>query len=85
MKNQTNITIPSKIKPAVYRKIQEDYDLRLKIAADTGKREITIYQNAYRSSDRIENVFLIKSFQRHTGWTDEEIFEENVSEIIDAI
>ena len=34
MKEQANITIPRKIKSTVYRKIREDYELRLKIAAD---------------------------------------------------
>ncbi|GAB0155907.1 hypothetical protein CHRYSEOSP005_11690 [Chryseobacterium sp. Alg-005] len=85
MKEQANITIPRKIKPTVYRKIQEDYDLRLKIAADTGKRESAIYLNAYRGSEKIENIFIIQSFQRHTGWTNAEIYEEDIQEIIDAI
>ncbi|GEN74121.1 hypothetical protein [Chryseobacterium lathyri] len=85
MKEQANITIPTKIKHTVYRKIREDYDLRLKIAADTGKRESAIYLNAYRDSEKIENIFIIQSFQRHTGWTDGEIYEKDVQEIIDAI
>ena len=86
MKEQANITITSKIKSTVYRKIQEDYDLRVKIAADTGKREQAIYLNAYRDSEKIENIFIIKSFQKHTGWSDSEIFErEDKKAIIDAI
>lgn len=85
MKEQANITITSKIRSTVYRKIQEDYDLRVKIAADTGKREQAIYLNAYRDSEKIENVFIIKSFQKHTGWSDAEIFEkEGKQSIINA-
>lgn len=85
MKERANITIPKKIKPTVYRKIQEDYDLRVKIAADTGKREQAIYLNAYRDSEKIENIFVIQSFQRHTGWSNNEVYEEDVQQIIDAI
>lgn len=85
MKEQANITIPRKLKNTVYRKIREDLELREKIEKDTGKKREALYQNAYRDSEKIESIFIIQSFQRHTGWSNAEIYEEDIHEIIDAI
>lgn len=77
MKEQTNIVNPQRIKPTVYRKIQEDYDLRVTIANEIDIRESTLYMAAYRNSKLIENYFVIESFKKNTGWKSEEIFEED--------
>ena len=75
MKEQTNIANHLKIKSEVSRKIQNDYELRLAISGDIQMRESALYMAAYRNSKALENYFLIASFKKHSGWTDEEIFE----------
>ncbi|OCK53203.1 hypothetical protein BA768_01210 [Chryseobacterium sp. CBo1] len=82
---EANITNPKRISITVYRKIQEDYDLRAAMASDLGMRENALYLAAYRKSKSLENYFYIESFKKHTGWTDDQIFEVDKQEIIDAI
>ena len=71
---QANITKTNKIKDTVYRKIQEDYDLRIKIARDVQMRENALYLAALRNAKRIEHYFIIEAFKKHSGWDDDQIF-----------
>lgn len=82
---EANITNPKRISITVYRKIQEDYDLRVAMASDLGMRESALYLAAYRKSKSLENYFYIQSFKKHTGWKDDQIFVVDKQEIIDAI
>ncbi|SHH89696.1 hypothetical protein SAMN05421866_4180 [Chryseobacterium oranimense] len=75
MKNQTNILKPRKIKGEVFRKILDDYNLRKKIADETGNRETAVSNWAYRESDKVLNYFAVKAIKKHTGWTDKQIFQ----------
>ncbi|WP_312900238.1 hypothetical protein [Chryseobacterium taichungense] len=75
MKNQTNIVKPRKIRQEVFQEILTDYDLRKKIADETGNRETAVYNWAYRESDKVSNYFVIKTIKKHTGWADTKIFQ----------
>jgi hypothetical protein len=75
MKNQTNILKSKKIRPEVFREIIENYNLRKKIADEMGSRETTVYNWAYRESEKVSNYFVVKTIKEHTGWTDSKIFQ----------
>lgn len=74
MKNQANILKPKRIRREVFREILDDYELRKKIADETGNRETAVYNWAYRESDKVSNYFVVKTIKKHTGWTDNKIF-----------
>ncbi|MEJ5105551.1 hypothetical protein [Chryseobacterium sp. MYb328] len=75
MKNQANILKPRKIRGEVFRKILEDYSLLKKIADETGNRESTVTNWAYRESDKVSNYFSVNAIKKHTGWKDKQIFQ----------
>ena len=75
MKNQANILKPKKIRGEVFRKILDDYPLRKKIAEETGNRESTVTNWAYRESDKVSNYFAVNVIKKHTGWKDNQIFQ----------
>ncbi|GAB0155450.1 hypothetical protein CHRYSEOSP005_07110 [Chryseobacterium sp. Alg-005] len=76
---KANIVIKTKIKDEVFRKIQSDYDLRKEIADKLNKRESAIYNLANRKSNGIANYFIVILFKALTGWSDDEMFEEQIS------
>lgn len=75
MKNQANILKPKRIRPEVFREILDDYELRKKIADETGNRETAVYNWAYRESDKVSNYHVIKTIKKHTGWNENKIFK----------
>lgn len=76
MKNQTNILKHKKISVEVFREILGDYDLRKKIADETGNRESAVSNWAYRESDKVSNYHVVKIIKKHTGWADSKIFQK---------
>ncbi len=75
MKNQANILKPRKIRGEVFRKILNDYSLLKKIADETGNRESTVTNWAYRESEKVSNYFAVNAIKKHTGWKDKQIFQ----------
>lgn len=75
MKSQANILKPRKIKGEVFRMILDDYTLLKKIAEETGSRESTVTNWAYRESEKVSNYFAVNAIKKHTGWKDKQIFQ----------
>lgn len=75
MKNQANILKPRKIRGEVFRKILDDYSLLKRIADETGNRESTVTNWAYRESEKVSNYFAVNAIKKHTGWKDKQIFQ----------
>lgn len=75
---KANITKSLKVKDTVFRKIIEDKNLRDILINITKIRDSSVCAFARRKSQsRVKNIDVLNAIKAHTGWSDNEIFEDN--------
>lgn len=57
-------------------KIQIDVELRKKIAASEGIGHMSVRKLCIEKAPKLSQFNILKIIKEHTGWTDDDIFEE---------
>lgn len=63
-----------KLKPEIYLKIQQNTDLKRKLAELLGTTSKRIYFFAYRKADVLENYYVIKLLSNELNIKEDELF-----------
>lgn len=75
--NETKIEKTQVVKDTVFLKILQDKDLRDILMEITKIRDSGVCAFARRKSQkRVKNVDILNAIKAHTGWGDNEIFED---------
>ena len=63
----------------IYHLIRNDIPLRIKIANLLGITDASVYNSATRKAPRLTEYLVVKIIMKHTGKSEEEIFEIETS------